>query len=261
MAACSSSMPVGISSSVPVIVPETAFVATPSFAADLNRNHDGEIGDTRPFGELAIAMAGTPDVVPVSEQGRVSNGVEDVLRDDDDDDDDDDDVELDTIADDSDDNIARSNPAGVVERLVQELSSTPALFNFGLRCHETAGEEAVLSVKTYSIRRGVECKVLESDYRKYYGKYKEFGNGCTWLIRISFCQRRGILEVKRYNRSHTCLTTLISSDHRMLDYHVISAFILPMIRADAIVSIKVLLNATEAHFDFRLTYKRVWLAK
>ncbi|XP_015965465.1 uncharacterized protein LOC107489211 [Arachis duranensis] len=44
-------------------------------------------------------------------------------------------------------------------------------------------------------------------------------------------------------------------------YHVISAFIMPMVRADASVCIKVLLNATEAHFGFRPTYRRIWLAK
>ncbi|XP_057755099.1 uncharacterized protein LOC130974303 [Arachis stenosperma] len=71
----------------------------------------------------------------------------------------------------------------------------------------------------------------------------------------------GLWEVKRYNGLHTCLATSISSDHRSLDYHVISAFIMPMVRADASVSIKVLLNATAAHFGFRPTYRRVWLAK
>ncbi|RYR42462.1 hypothetical protein Ahy_A08g038949 isoform B [Arachis hypogaea] len=74
-------------------------------------------------------------------------------------------------------------------------------------------------------------------------------------------QRKGIWEVKRYNGPHTCLATSISSDHRSLDYHVISAFIMPMIRAYASVSIKVLLNATAAHFRFRPTYRRVWMAK
>ncbi|XP_025611916.1 uncharacterized protein [Arachis hypogaea] len=34
-----------------------------------------------------------------------------------------------------------------------------------------------------------------------------------------------------------------------------------MVRADASISIKVLLNATAAHFGFRPTYMRVWLAK
>ncbi|XP_015966346.1 uncharacterized protein LOC107490089 [Arachis duranensis] len=122
-------------------------------------------------------------------------------------------------------------------------------------------EEAVLSLKTYSIRRGVQYKVVESDYRQYVGKCYEFGNGCTWLIRLSLWKRKGIWEVKRYNGPHTCLATSISSDHRSLDYHVISAFIMPMVRADASVCIKILLNATEAHFGFRSTYRRVWLAK
>ncbi|XP_015946252.1 uncharacterized protein LOC107471322 [Arachis duranensis] len=161
MVACSSSMSVGISSSVPVIVLEAVLVATSSLADDLNRNRDREI---------------------------------DVLQDDDDDY-----LELAMIADDSDDDIVRSNPAG--------------------------------------------------------------GGGAASSETQHFHQRRGIWEVKRYNRPHTCLTTSISSDHRMLDYHVISTFILPKIRVDAAVSIKVLLNATEAHFSFRPTYKRIWLAK
>ncbi|XP_072080830.1 uncharacterized protein [Arachis hypogaea] len=82
-------------------------------------------------------------------------------------------------------------------------------------------------VQTYSIRRGVEYKVLESDNRKYYGKCKEFGSGY----------------------------------HMKLDYHVISVSILSMIRADVVVSIKVLHNGTEAHFGFKPTFKRVWMAK
>ncbi|XP_016168281.1 uncharacterized protein LOC107610793 [Arachis ipaensis] len=80
-------------------------------------------------------------------------------------------------------------------------------------------------------------------------------------FRISLHQRRCIWEVKRYNKPHTCLAMSISSDHRSLDYHVISAFILPMVRADTAVCIKVLLNVREAHFGFRPTYRRVWLAK
>ncbi|RYQ85125.1 hypothetical protein Ahy_B10g104634 isoform E [Arachis hypogaea] len=108
MASCSSSILVGVSASVPVIAPEVVLVASPSFAADLNRNCDGKIGDTRPFGELSIAMASTPDVVPIFEQDGALDGVKDVLLEDYDDDD----VESATIADDRDDDIARSNPVG-----------------------------------------------------------------------------------------------------------------------------------------------------
>ncbi|XP_015957314.1 uncharacterized protein LOC107481551 [Arachis duranensis] len=51
-------------------------------------------------------------------------------------------------------------------------------------------EEAVLSVKDYSIRRGVEYRVMKSDSLKYQGRCKEFGNGCTWLIRIVMRKRK-----------------------------------------------------------------------
>ncbi|XP_072088144.1 uncharacterized protein [Arachis hypogaea] len=106
-----------------------------------------------------------------------------------------------------------------------------------------------------------QYKVVESDYRRYVGKCSKFGNGCTWLIRQSLRQRKGIWEVKRYNGPHTCLASSMSSNHRSLDYHVISAFIMPTVRADASVSIKVLLNATASHYGFRPTYRRVWMAK
>ncbi|XP_025692577.1 uncharacterized protein [Arachis hypogaea] len=122
-------------------------------------------------------------------------------------------------------------------------------------------EEAVLSVKDYNIRRGVEYRVIESDHLKYHGKCKEFGKGCTWLIRVALRARKGTWEVRRYNGPHTCLATSISSDHRQLDYHVICARILPLIRTDAAVTVKVLQQATEADYGFRPSYRKVWLAK
>ncbi|XP_015953329.1 uncharacterized protein LOC107477772 [Arachis duranensis] len=105
-------------------------------------------------------------------------------------------------------------------------------------------DEAVLSVKDYSIRRGVEYRVIESDHLKYHGKCKQFGKSCTWLIRVALRARKGTWEVRRYNGPHTCLATSISSDHRQLDYHVICARILPLVRADAAVTVKVLQETT-----------------
>ncbi|XP_015940843.1 uncharacterized protein LOC107466382 [Arachis duranensis] len=156
--ACSSSMPVGASLVVPVIIPEAVLVASPSFAANLNRSGDAGVGATGQLGEVAIAMPSTPVMVPIFGEDGVPDGIEDALHDDDDD------VESATVADDSDDDIPHTTP---VDK-----------------------EEIMLSVKTYSIRRGVEYKVLESDHRKYYGKWKEFGNDCTWLIRVSLRQHR-----------------------------------------------------------------------
>ncbi|XP_016195191.1 uncharacterized protein LOC107636181 [Arachis ipaensis] len=164
---------------------------------DLNRDCDEQIGDNRPFGQLAIALVGTPVMIPVFGVGGEPNGVEDVLWDDDND------VEPTTIDEDSDNDLGRSIPIG--------------------------GGGTSIS----------ETQVLESDHCKNYRKCKDFDNGCTWLIRITLHQWKGIWEVRRYNGSHTCLATSISSDRRMLDYHAIFAFILLMIRADAAMLIKI----------------------
>ncbi|RYR28355.1 hypothetical protein Ahy_B01g052467 isoform D [Arachis hypogaea] len=263
------------SSSVPVYEPAVQLVASPSFAVDLNDGVGDEVGS---FDILPNALEGVPPV-------GVGDGV---LGDADEDD-----VEPDTIEDDSGDEVGATGPAlagggsssgtqqyppqfssldldamrheGVLGHAVgfgaRDAKGTAGLTEFQVGQQFQDKDEALLSVKSYSIRRGVQYKVLESDHRRYVGKCSEFGNGCTWLIRLSLRKRKGIWEVKRYNGPHTCLATSISSDHRSLDYHVISAFIMPMVRADASVSIKVLLNATAAHFGFRPTYRRVWMAK
>ncbi|XP_016206038.1 uncharacterized protein LOC107646363 [Arachis ipaensis] len=217
--ASSSALPVGSSSAVPVLASESDLVASPSFAVNLNRSCDALVGEAGPLEDGDFAARSSPPCVPVIEELVAPEGVEDALQDDDADD-----VEPATIdADDSKEETPRMTPPvseGASSSVPQEDPSVPV--GFGARDSQNPGgvsefqvgqqfqdkEEVVLSVKTYSIRRRVEYKVLESDHRKYYGKCKEFGSG-----------------------------------------------------ADAATSIKVLQNATKAHFGFRPTYRRVWMAK
>ncbi|RYR58839.1 hypothetical protein Ahy_A05g024704 isoform C [Arachis hypogaea] len=189
----SSSRPAVASSSVPVYPPVVQPVASPSFAADLNGGVGDEVGarENMPNALLGVAPVGVGD-------GFLGDAEED-------------DVEPDMIDDDSGDDIGRSEPALAVCGSSSGTQQYPPHFSsldldamrqegvsghsvgFGARDAEgTAGltefqvgqqfqdkEEALLSVKTYSIRRG----------------------------------RKGIWEVKRYNGPHTCLATSISSDH------------------------------------------------
>ncbi|RYR49731.1 hypothetical protein Ahy_A07g036255 isoform K [Arachis hypogaea] len=216
----SSSRPAVASSSVPVYEPPMQPVASPSFAVDLS----GNVGDEVRYGEH----------LPIEVHCPTPAGVGEGLFDDPDDDD----VEPDMIADDSGDDLGTTNPRRATGFGARDTEGSAGMTEFQVGQQFQDKDEALLSVKTYSIRRGVQYKVVESDYRRYVGKCSEFGNGCTWLIRLSLRQRKGIW-----------------------DYHVIATFIMPMVRADAAVNIKVLQNATAAHFGFRPTYRRVWMAK
>ncbi|RYR71732.1 hypothetical protein Ahy_A02g005964 isoform E [Arachis hypogaea] len=183
-----SSRPAVASSSVPVYEPAVQPVASPSFAVDLN---DG-VGD----------VVGSVDILPNALQGVPPVGVGDgVLGDVEDDD-----VEPDMIEDDSGDEVGAK---GVSRHSVgfgaRDAEGTAGLTEFQVGQQFQDKDEALLSVKTYSIRRGVQYKVVESDHRRYVGKCSEFGNGCTWLIRLSLRKRKGIWEVKRYNGPHTCM--------------------------------------------------------
>ncbi|RYR35785.1 hypothetical protein Ahy_A10g050894 isoform A [Arachis hypogaea] len=221
----SSSRPAVASSSVPVYEPVVQPVASPSFAVDLNSTEGDEVVEREnlPNALVGVAPVGVGDGFLVDEK--------------------EDDVEPDMIDDDSADDIGATGPALECWIRARDAEGTTGLTEFQVGQQFQDKDEALLSVKTYV------------------GKCSKFGNGCTWLIRLSLRKRKGIWEVKRYNGPHTYLATSISSDHRSLDYHVISAFIMPMVRADASVSIKVLLNATAAHFGFRPTYRRVWMVK
>ncbi|RYQ90338.1 hypothetical protein Ahy_B09g096475 isoform C [Arachis hypogaea] len=249
-AAGSSSMAAVASSSVPVYEPAAQLVASPTFAVDLNDGVRDEVGS---FDVLPNALHGVPPVgVGDGELGDPNE----------------DDVEPETIEDDSGDEVVAAGPAlagGGSSSGTQQYPPYFSSLDLDAMTHEGALGHAVgFGARDAEGNAGLtefQYKVVESDHRRYVGKCSEFGNGCTWLIRLSLRKRKGIWEVKRYNGPHTCLATSISSDHRSLDHSVISAFIMPMVRADASVSIKVLLNATAAHFGFRPTYRRVWMAK
>ncbi|RYR73769.1 hypothetical protein Ahy_A02g008271 isoform D [Arachis hypogaea] len=178
-AAGSSSRPAVGSSSVPVYEPVVQAVASPSFAVDLNGSVGDEVGsrENLPNPLLGVAPLGVRD-------GLLGDAEED-------------DVEPDMIDDDSGDDIGAKGVSGhSVGFGARDTEGTASLTEFQVGQQFQDKDQALLSVKTYSIRRGVQYKVVESDYRRYVGKCSEFGNGCTWLIRLSLRQRKGIWEVK-----------------------------------------------------------------
>ncbi|XP_020963977.1 uncharacterized protein LOC107611458 [Arachis ipaensis] len=215
-------------------------VASSLFAVDLS----GNVGDEVRYREH----------LPTELQCPTPAGVGEGLFDDPDDDD----VEPDMIADDSGDDLGVSDPRRATGGSSSGTQQYPPHFSLldldAMRHDEHPGQPAGFGARDTEGSAGMtEFQVGQ--------QFRDKDEALLSLIRLSLRQHKGIWEVKRYNGPHTCLATSISSDHRSLDYHVIATFIMPMVRADASVNIKVLLNATAAHFGFRPTYRRVWMAK
>ncbi|XP_020972819.1 uncharacterized protein LOC110269370 [Arachis ipaensis] len=193
----------GASSSMPAVLPSVLQTASPSFAADLDRTEAVGSAPLENPGvwqqafEVGTGGGMIHDVQGFGEPDRVENAMRD---------DDSDQKPVDIIEDNDDDTGANPHTqhgpssSGTqqyrphfstlnLEALGQQADGGATIggssTKFQIRQSFQNKDEAVLSVKDYSIRRGVEYRVLESDHLKYHGKCKEFGKGYSWLIRIS----------------------------------------------------------------------------
>ncbi|MED6143723.1 hypothetical protein PIB30_008670 [Stylosanthes scabra] len=168
-------------------------VASPSFDVNLPQDDDDrcDLDDNRSFGKLAIAVAATtqPPSPPMG-IAEPNSLVEEALRCDDSDD------EPAMIEGDSDEDVGTVPVSREAGSGVGPQDGVSGSYIYGSIGFSVGGEfqigqifqskeEALLALKNYSIRRGVEYKVFESDHEKYHDKCKEFGNGCNWLIRVT----------------------------------------------------------------------------
>ncbi|RYR71838.1 hypothetical protein Ahy_A02g006051 isoform E [Arachis hypogaea] len=122
-------------------------------------------------------------------------------------------------------------------------------------------DAAMLAVKNYNIRRSEEFKVVESDHTRYVCRCKLFGEQCSWMVRVAKTRASRFWEVRKYQGPHTCLASATSQDHAQLDSNVICQHIFPMVQADATICIKVLQGSVESAYGYKVSYKKVWLAK
>ncbi|XP_057744710.1 uncharacterized protein LOC130962521 [Arachis stenosperma] len=127
---------------------------------------------------------------------------------------------------------------------------------------EFSSREAVLkAVKDYTIRRGVDYRVYESEPLTFYAKCTQYGSGCDWLIRVSMISRKYCWVIRRYNGSHTCTRATISQDHSKLDSNTIAEAIKPLVEADPSIKVKSVIAEVQSKFNYTVSYRKAWLAK
>ncbi|RYR11852.1 hypothetical protein Ahy_B04g069365 [Arachis hypogaea] len=127
---------------------------------------------------------------------------------------------------------------------------------------EFSSREAVIkAMKDYTIRRGVDYWVYESELTTFYAKCTEYGNGCDWLIRVTKMQKKYCWEIRRYNGSNTCTRSTISQDHSKLDSKTIAEAIKPLVEVDPSIKVKSVIADIQSKFNYTISYRKAWLAK
>ncbi|XP_057755559.1 uncharacterized protein LOC130974720 [Arachis stenosperma] len=122
-------------------------------------------------------------------------------------------------------------------------------------------EVVIKAMKDYTIRRGVDYRVYESEPTTFYAKCTQYGAGCDWLIRVTKMSRKFCWEIRRYNGSHTCTRVTISQDHSKLDSNTVAEAIKSLVEVDPSIRVKSVIAEVQAKFNYTISYRKAWLAK
>nr|XP_025675381.1 uncharacterized protein LOC112775733 [Arachis hypogaea] len=122
-------------------------------------------------------------------------------------------------------------------------------------------ETVIKAMKDYTICRGVDYRVYESEPTTFYAKCTQYGAGCDWLIRVTKMSRNFCWEIRKYNGSHTCTRATISQDHLKLDSNTVAEAIKPLVEVDSSIRVKSVIAEVQAKFNYTISYRKAWLAK
>ncbi|RYR74347.1 hypothetical protein Ahy_A02g009021 [Arachis hypogaea] len=122
-------------------------------------------------------------------------------------------------------------------------------------------ESVISAIKGYTISRGVDYTVSESEPQTFYAKCKGYGAGCDCLIRASLIRKKACWEIRRYNSKHTCTVGTISQDHAKLVSDTIADTIRQLVEVDPSIKVKSVITKVQSRFNYTLSYRKAWLAK
>ncbi|RYR04254.1 hypothetical protein Ahy_B06g083891 [Arachis hypogaea] len=69
---------------------------------------------------------------------------------------------------------------------------------FQIGMEYSSRKSVVAAIRSYTIARGVDYNVYESEPQTFYAKCKIYGHGCDWLIRASLIRKKGRSNLTRY---------------------------------------------------------------
>ena len=117
------------------------------------------------------------------------------------------------------------------------------------------------AVKSYCLKKNVDCKAVESKPDKYYGKCTASDSGCKWRLRAILRARSQNWEITKYEGPHNCNAGVLTTDHRQLDSNFICSLILKVVKANPSVSISEIISLVDQSHQYVPSYRKAWIGK
>ncbi|XP_015934887.1 uncharacterized protein LOC107460969 [Arachis duranensis] len=153
----------------------------------------------------------------------------------------------------------RPDRTGRFDRKTGVADAEDGEFRIGMEY--SSRKSIVAAIRSFTIAKGVDYEVYESEPQTFYAKCKMYGRGCDWLIRASLIRRKGCWEIRRYNGRHTCTVGAISQDHSKLDSDTVADAIKPLVETDPSIKVKSVIAEVQSRFNYTISYRKAWLAK
>ncbi|XP_061346563.1 uncharacterized protein LOC133292200 [Gastrolobium bilobum] len=117
------------------------------------------------------------------------------------------------------------------------------------------------AIKHYCMNEHQEVVVVESTTTKLSMKCHKHEEGCNWRVRAIKPKNSNGWVVIKWVGKHSCVSTILSQDHKQLDSYFISEAILDMVKASPSVAVILIQERVTALFGYNVSYRKAWMGK
>ncbi|KAL6543821.1 hypothetical protein OROGR_010318 [Orobanche gracilis] len=120
-------------------------------------------------------------------------------------------------------------------------------------------EMAQLCIQEYHLKKSLDFTVEHSNTTRWIVRCVH--DNCVWRCRVHFGKKSQVWKITKLDGPHTCVSTMLSQDHRQLSSAFICESILQLVKEDPTISVSVLIAHIRERYTYTTTYKKAWLAK
>nr|XP_025703402.1 uncharacterized protein LOC112805211 [Arachis hypogaea] len=108
---------------------------------------------------------------------------------------------------------------------------------FRIGMEYSSRKSVVAAIRSFTIAKGVDYEVYESESQTFYAKCKMYGRECDWLMSLS---HRHSMQNARYT---------------------VADAIRPLVETDPSIKVKSIIAEVQSRFNYTISYQKAWLAK